>query len=102
MNHKLARRGVLSVFILVVLVPAGLLEHPVLAQGRGGRGGAQPAGPPPTPKASATVDLTGYWVSLVTEDWRWRMAVPPKGDVASIPFTQDQAKRAVLDTWDPA
>jgi hypothetical protein len=48
------------------------------------------------------VDLTGYWVSLVTEDWRWRMKVPDKGDVASIPFTQDQAKRAVLDTWDPA
>jgi hypothetical protein len=47
------------------------------------------------------VDLTGYWVSLVTEDWRWRMKVPDKGDVSSIPFTNDPAKRAVLDAWDP-
>src|SRR5213593_1938285 len=70
--------------------------------GAAGRGGGQPAGPPPTAQAGATVDLTGYWVSLITEDWRWRMKVPDKGDVASIPFTQDQAKRAVLQAWDPA
>jgi hypothetical protein len=30
------------------------------------------------------------------------MKVPDKGDVASIPFTNDQAKRAVLEAWDPA
>ena len=39
------------------------------AQGRG-RG---PAGPPPTPEAGAPEDLTGYWVSIVTEDWRYRI-----------------------------
>ena len=70
--------------------------------GRGGRGGGQPPGPPPTARSSATVDLSGYWVSLVTEDWRWRMKVAEKGDVSSIPFTQDQAKRAILQAWDPA
>ena len=70
--------------------------------GRGGARGGQPAGPPPTPQASATVDLTGYWVALVNEDWRWRMKLPAKGDVSSIPFTQDQAKRALLQEWDPA
>ena len=36
--------------------------------------------PPPGPKASAPIDLTGYWVSLVTEDWRYRMLTAPKGD----------------------
>jgi hypothetical protein len=27
--------------------------------------------PPATPRAAALVDLTGSWVSLVTEEWRW-------------------------------
>jgi hypothetical protein len=35
-------------------------------RGQGGQRGQAPQ----TPKASAPVDLTGYWVSLVTEDWR--------------------------------
>jgi hypothetical protein len=63
-------------------------------------GQAAPAAPPATPKASAPIDLTGYWVSIVTEDWRWRMVTPAKGDYASIPITPE-AKR-VADTWDPA
>ncbi len=45
-----------------------------------------PGPPPPAPgKPGAPVDLTGYWVSYVTEDWRWRMVTPLKGDAASIP-----------------
>jgi hypothetical protein len=44
----------------------------------GQRGGAPPA--PPSAQTSATNDLTGYWVTLVTEDWRWLMVVPPKGN----------------------
>ncbi len=44
--------------------------------------------PPPQPaQARAPVDLTGYWVSVVTEDWRWRMMTPPKlGDFTSVPL----------------
>ena len=42
--------------------------------------------PPPTPRASAPVDFTGNWVSVVSEDWRWRMITPPKGDYANIPL----------------
>ena len=49
----------------------------VSAQGRGGGRG----GPPPTPKAAAPVDLTGYWVAVVTEDWRYRMLPPTKFEV---------------------
>lgn len=58
----------------------------------------QPA-PPPTPKAAAPIDLTGNWVSVVTEDWRWRMLVPRKGDYSSIPLNPEGRKAA--DTWDP-
>jgi hypothetical protein len=68
------------------------------AAGRGGRGGAPAV--PPTAQASATNDLTGYWVRLVTEDWRWLMAVPPKGNADSLQLTP--AGRAILDAWDPA
>jgi hypothetical protein len=53
-----------------------------------------------TAKAGAPIDLTGYWVSIVTQDWRWRMVTPAKGDYLGIPINAD-AKR-VADTWDPA
>jgi hypothetical protein len=60
-----------------------------------------PAPAPPTPgKAGAPIDLTGYWVAYVTEDWRWRMVTPLKGDAASIPTNAEGRK--VLDQWDPA
>ncbi len=51
-------------------------------------------------KADARIDMTGYWVSIVTEDWRWRMVTPEKGDYASIPMTVESRK--VADLWDPA
>lgn len=51
-------------------------------------------------RAAAPVDLTGYWVSVVTEDWRWRMLTPPKGDYASVPLNPEG--RRVADQWDPA
>ena len=53
-----------------------------------------------TARASAPIDLTGYWVSVVTQDWRWRMVAPAKGDYASIPITIEAKK--VGDAWDPA
>jgi hypothetical protein len=52
---------------------------------------AQPA------RTAAPVDLTGYWVSVVTEDWPWRMHTPPKGDYASIPLNADGRRAA--DLW---
>ena len=55
---------------------------------------------PKSAKALAPIDLIGYWVSVVTEDWRWRMITPAKGDYASIPITPGAKKLA--DTWDPA
>ena len=42
---------------------------------------AQPAAPPPISdaRAGAPFDVTGQWVPLITEDWRWRMITPPVG-----------------------
>jgi hypothetical protein len=65
--------------------------------------GAQRGGePPPVPVARtmAPIDLTGYWVSVVTEDWRYRMLTPPKGDYSSVPL--NAAARRMADAWDPA
>jgi hypothetical protein len=65
------------------------------------RGGATPQPQPPaSPRASAPIDLTGYWVSVVTEDWRFRMVTPPKGDFASVPLNAAGLK--VGKEWDPA
>ena len=80
---------------IVLLLMLSLASLNSLAQGRGGgRGGA-----PPTPKAAAPFDMTGYWVSVVTEDWRWRM-FPNKGDYAGVPLNADG--RRIADAWDPA
>ena len=65
-------------------------------------GTAQPrpaAVQPVSAAAAAPVDLTGYWVSPIMEDWRWRMVTPRKGDAASIPLKAET--RAVVDAWDP-
>ena len=72
---------------------AGAIPH---AQGRGGGRGQAP----PTPKAAAPFDLTGYWTAVVTRDWRFRMVVPPKGDYAGVPL--NAAARKIADAWDPA
>jgi hypothetical protein len=65
--------------------------------------GAQPPrGPatPQNPREGAPVDLTGQWVAIVNEDWRWRMVTPPKGDYASVPLN-DEGRR-VADQWTEA
>jgi len=53
-----------------------------------------------TARSAAPADLTGYWTAVVTEDWRWRMVTPPRGDYASMPLSEEG--RRVADTWDPA
>jgi len=84
----------LAVSVLTVALAAVPTE--VRAQGRGRGGGpAQPQ----TPKAAAPIDLTGYWVSVVTEDWRYRMVTPMKGDYQGVPM--NDAARTVADAWDP-
>ena len=64
-----------------------------------GRGAAPPA-PPQTGQQAALSDLTGYWVSVVDQDWRFRMMTPPKGDYAQVPL--NAAARKIADQFDPA
>ena len=66
------------------------------AQGQRGRGRG-PAGPVGPPRQTAPVDLTGNWVTVVTEDWQWRMVTPKKGDYSSVPLSP--AGRAEADKW---
>jgi hypothetical protein len=86
------------VAIATALAAVGLLGLvvPLDAQ-RGGRG-APPT--PPSPRAAAPVDLTGQWVSLITEDWRYRQFTPPKGDYGALPLLPTARKLA--DSWDPS
>jgi hypothetical protein len=90
------RTPLLACSVLVVLIAA--LSARVDAQGppAGGRG----APPPRSARAAAPVDFTGYWVSVVTEDWRWRMVTPAKGDFAGVPLTPAARKSGLA--WDPA
>ena len=57
-----------------------------------------PAGPPPTAKAAAPVDLTGYWVSMIVDEWRFRVT-PQKGDILYLPLKPDAEHVALA--WDP-
>lgn len=75
-------------FVFFVLLVANLL-----GQAQGQRG-AQ------SPKSIAPLDITGYWVSVVSEDWRLRMMTPRKGDYESIPLNQEGTR--VANTWDLA
>jgi hypothetical protein len=81
----------------VLLTICGVLILSLGAHAQRGRGAG---GPPPAAQAAAGADLTGYWVTVVTEDWRWRMVVPAKGDFASLPLTAEG--RRVGNEWDPA
>jgi len=62
--------------------------------------GGPPPGPPKPAKAVAPIDLTGYWVSIVTEDWRFRMIAAPKGDWSGVPL--NPAGQKIAKEWDPA
>lgn len=80
-----------------IVVNLGLVVGGISGQGRG-RGGIPEA--PRTAKAAALYDITGYWVSIVTEDWRFRMVTPPKGDYTGVMLNEQGRKLA--DSWDPA
>ena len=75
-----------------------LVAASVSVAAQGGRGG--PTDSPRSPRAAAPVDLTGVWVSVVTEDWQWRMVTPKKGDAESVPLN-DEGRR-VLNLWEPS
>jgi hypothetical protein len=86
-----ARRVAPIAAALVLLLSARFAaQRPANAQA-GGAGSA---------RAAATDDYTGYWVSEVTEKWRFRMLVPDKNDYIQVPLNPEGRRVAAL--WDPA
>jgi hypothetical protein len=84
-----------------ILVGAALIT--LIAAGRPQLSAQRRGGPPPAPQpaqALAPIDVAGYWVSVVTEDWRWRMVTPQKGDYTSLPLNPEG--RRVAEQWDLA
>ena len=77
-------------FVICVLAVSSLDAQ----RGRGGGGAAASA------RQAAPIDLTGYWVSVITEDWKYRMVTPKKGVYDAIPLSAEGRK--VADSWDPA
>lgn len=75
-------------FLTTVLLTVGLVGNAL----------AQRGGPTGSARETAPIDLTGYWVSVVSEDWRHRMATPRRGDYESVPI--NAAGRSVADAWD--
>ena len=82
--------------LALVLIALTVIYNSVQAQrGRAGAGAA-----PTTAKQQAPIDLTGYWVSVITEDWRYRMITAPKGDHPGLPLSAEGTR--VANAWDPA
>src|SRR5436190_1863357 len=93
MKKLITVRITLTTTLLIMMAPSAIKG--VWAQSRGG-----PPEPPASPRAAARIDITGYWVSLITEDWRYRQFTPPKGDHVSVPL--NPAGKKIADAWDPA
>lgn len=91
-----ANRAFLLVATISMLLPACLAAQDFGARDRGNT----PPAAPKTPREAAPKDLTGYWVSVVTELWRYRMLVPDKNDYQFVPLNPEGRK--VADMWDPA
>ena len=96
---RLVACGVLAIALAGVTVSAQLRGRDVtdLDPANAGRGRG-PVGK--TPKEAAPIDLTGYWVSIVSEDWRFRMVTPPKGDFPD--FLLNPAGAKFANAWDAA
>jgi hypothetical protein len=80
-----------------ILGAALCLAAAVAMHAQGGRGAGNAA--LPAAKAAAPVDLTGYWVSMIVDEWRFRVT-PQKGDVVYLPI--NAAARRLALAWDPA
>jgi hypothetical protein len=97
--HRKAGKEPRNTFALVAAAGICLAFGPSSSRltAQTGRPGAELSA---APRAIAPVDFSGQWVSVVTEDWRFRMVLPPKGDYAGVPLSASGRKAA--DSWDPA
>lgn len=83
----------------VVTVASALVGLAAFALTAGTAVRAQQPTPATTPRNLAPADFTGVWAAVITEDWRFRMVTPPKGDAAGVPLNEAGQKAA--DAWDP-
>src|SRR5436190_18663861 len=84
----------LAALLLLAMVPFALYAQ--RGGAGGGRGGAGGGGG----QQAAPIDLTGYWVAMIVEDWEFRMVTPRKGVYDTLNLNAEG--RRVGDTWDPA
>ena len=84
-----ARAAAATAVVLLVFTGATAVR----AQRQGGA-------PARSGRDGAPIDLTGYWVSYVTENWRYRMVTPAKGEYRRIPAAP--AALPLINNWDPA
>jgi hypothetical protein len=91
--HAASKRRIVTCVVLPGML--ALMPADAFAQGPPG---TQP--PARSAREAAPVDFTGYWVSVISEDWRWRMVTPLRGDFASVPL--NAAGRKIGEAWDPA
>jgi hypothetical protein len=86
---------------LLALAFIGVLAHGTQAQQpaatRGPQAQERATEAPRSARASAPKDFTGYWVSVVTEQWNLRMLMPPKGVYTMLPLNAEA--RAAADAW---
>src|SRR5262245_18392068 len=85
MPRSLLSRRAVAFVLAVSAAVAVLAAHGAFAQ-------QTPAAAPRTARGAAPIDLTGNWVSVVTEEWLWRMTTPRKGDYTSVPLS-DEGRR---------
>jgi hypothetical protein len=98
-SGALAPAALLNSLFRSCLLALVLLASAHAASAQAGPSGA-PRPPAQTPKAAALLDLTGYWVSIIDDEWRWRMMTPAKGDFSFVPLNPEG--RRVGGLWDPA
>ena len=94
MKYEVVRRR--SVRLLAAAASVCLML-PLGSYAQRGQRGAQT---PQTAKTNAATDITGTWVSVITEDWKYRMVTPRKGDFDGVPGTVEAFRAA--NAWDPA
>lgn len=81
-------------FPVIMVMMCLLASLSTLQAQQRGRGAAA------APREAAAIDLTGYWVSVIVEDWKWRMVTPNKGVFEALPLNAEARK--IGESWDPA
>ena len=76
--------------IAIVVMATATISH--------GQDAAPGAPPAESAKASAPIDVTGYWVSQIVDEFRHRVA-PQKGDLTFVPLNMDATR--IAKAWNP-